>query len=137
MRAYDIHWITVITPLRREPEYVEWCQETRVMIHDIRCTIKREQHRLHRQRSPPVDMSRAASIDKMLQSDALPATLYSVVDENGELTSNGKELEDVMVQHFEAVFSIPPPIPSHSIRSLRLPCYSISLASSRSGTTVS
>ena len=40
----------------------------------------------------PVDMSRAASIHKMLQSDALPATLYSVVDENGELASNGKEL---------------------------------------------
>ena len=57
------------------------------------------------------DTNPAASIHRMLKSDALPTQLFSVIDKHNELTSTPSELEDVMVEHFTSVFAIPPPDP--------------------------
>ena len=63
--------------------------------------------RLHRK--PPLDADPAALVHRMLQSDALPTELLSVIDSKGELTSSPAALEEVMVQHFTSVFAVPPP----------------------------
>jgi hypothetical protein len=67
---------------------------------------------LKKARVSSFDINPAAMIHRMLQSDALPSQLHAVIDSNGELTSNAEELEDVMVNHFESVFTIPPPDPT-------------------------
>jgi len=48
----------------------------------------------------------------MLQSDALPSHLHSVVDADGHLTSTAAELEAVMVAHFHEVFALPSAVPA-------------------------
>ena len=58
------------------------------------------------ERREPFEASPASAAHRMLQSDALPSQLYSVVD-SGQLTSTAEELQEVMVQHFEAVFALP------------------------------
>ena len=93
-----------------------WMAETQQLIRATRTAMRRECHRLTKARKPPLDSSPAAAVHRMLQSDAFPSQLYSVVDSSGQLTSNAAEMEDVMVQHFETVFSIPdraaaPPLP--------------------------
>jgi hypothetical protein len=99
-----------------------WFNETRQHINRTRSTIAKEKHRLKKARASSFDANPAATIHRMLQSDALPSQLHVVIDSNGELTSNAEELEDVMVNHFESVFAIPPPDPVrvHSSTSLRV-----------------
>ena len=57
----------------------------------------------------------AATVHRMLQSDALPSQLTSMVDSNGELTTSAAELEAVLVGHFRSVFTSPPPADPLSI----------------------
>ena len=85
-----------------------WLMETRRFLSRTRSSIRREQYRLAKGRSSYADDNRAAAIHRMLESDALPSQLYSVIDAKGELTTNAEELEQVMVDHFESVFAIPP-----------------------------
>ena len=85
-----------------------WINETKQYITDTRRDIRRESKRMMRQKVDTFDASPAATIHRMLQSDALPSHLYSVVTNDGHLTTNAIELEDCMVQHFESVFAIPP-----------------------------
>jgi hypothetical protein len=85
-----------------------WINETRQHINRTRSTIAKEKHRLKKARASSFDVNPAAMIHRMLQSDALPSQLHAVIDSNGELTCNAEELEDVMVNHFESVFAIPP-----------------------------
>ena len=84
-----------------------WIAETRSIVSRLRHSIMAERHRLTKVSPAPVDVNMAASVHRMLASDALPAQLFSVVDSRGELTTNADELEDAMVQHFEAVFALP------------------------------
>ena len=60
-------------------------------------------------RKQPLDSEPAALVHRMLQSDALPTQLLSVINNQGELTSSPAELEQVMVDHFTSVFAVPPP----------------------------
>jgi hypothetical protein len=48
----------------------------------------------------------------MLQSDALPSQLYSVVKDTGELTHNPADMQDTIATHFESVFALPPDLPA-------------------------
>jgi hypothetical protein len=57
---------------------------------------------------PRFDANPAAAIHRMLQTDALPSRLLSVVDQHGTNTSSAAELQSVMVQHFTSVFALPP-----------------------------
>ena len=56
-------------------------------------------------------------IHRMIDSDSLPAHLYSVVDRNGHLTATPEALADTMLQHFTEVFALPedPPPPPDPI----------------------
>ena len=89
-----------------------WLQETQQLLSRTRADMRREQRRMMRERRPPLDISPAALVHRMLKSDALPAQLHSVVDSSGRLTSSAEELEAVMVQHFRSVFAVPPADPA-------------------------
>ena len=56
----------------------------------------------------PLDASPAAAVHRMLQSDAFPSQLFSVVDSHGQLTTTPAELKRTMVDHFTSVFALPP-----------------------------
>ena len=105
VKYHSIHWAT-------SPHYqhdnAAWVEETRDHIRCTRRNIRLERRHLMKERAAPFDTNPAAMIHRMMQSDALPSHLYSVIDEHGHLTSNAEELEDVMVKYFESVFSIPP-----------------------------
>ena len=47
----------------------------------------------------------------MLENDAFPTQLFSVIDANGELTTSPDDLKRVMAAHFEGVFAVPPAAP--------------------------
>jgi exonuclease III len=91
-----------------------WLHETKQHIKQTRTHIRREKTHMGKQQTNfnRFHNNSAASIHRMLQSDALPSHLYSVIDTDGHLTSNAQELEDVMVQHFTDVFAIPSDPPS-------------------------
>jgi hypothetical protein len=62
---------------------------------------------MQKQQRHPMDISPAASIHRMLKSDALPSHLLSVIDSSGHLTGSPDELKAVMAVHFQSVFAIP------------------------------
>jgi len=84
-----------------------WMDETQLMLSRTRSIIRQEQHRMMRERKPPLDASPAAYVHRMLKSDALPSQLLSVVDRHGQLTRSADELSAVMVDHFRSVFAVP------------------------------
>ena len=79
------------------------------MIRDTRAAILRERQRM-KKRQPesfqPFE-TRFSSLNRMIRSDALPSTIFSVVNAQGELTQTAAELKEAMASHFESVFSIP------------------------------
>jgi exonuclease III len=85
-----------------------WLQETETFIRLTRSSVRaqyaclRKQHDNHFTRAP------AAVIHRMLQSDALPAAIHSVVTPDGHLTQTAIQLQECMASHFEHVFSVPP-----------------------------
>ena len=89
-----------------------WMQETQQIICHTRSRVEKEKLRLTNARSQPFDTNPASQVHRMLLSDALPTQLLSVIDDKDELTSNAQELENVMVKHFESVFTIPDPDPT-------------------------
>src|SRR6476661_73544 len=86
-----------------------WLDETRELLRVTDRHRRQEQKRMLRETKPPLDADPAALVHRMLQSDALPEQLLSVVDSRGQLTSSPAQLEDVMVAHFTSVFAVPPP----------------------------
>ena len=58
---------------------------------------------------PSIDANTAAYVHRMLKSDALPAQLLSIVNNEGELTTSADELADSLSDHFHSVFTCPPP----------------------------
>ena len=103
------HRITWCTDAYYHHDDTASIHETRRLITRTRSSIAREKHRLRlHQATTPFDANPAAAIHRMIQSDALPSRLFSIIDSNGELTTSVQELEDVMTSHFESVFSIPP-----------------------------
>jgi exonuclease III len=106
IHQHHLQWST-------DPHLVSpWMQETQKLISATRAMIRRETKRLSKHTSSSFDINPSASIHRMLKSDALPSQLFSVIDTNNQLTSTPAELEDVMVQHFTSVFTIPPPDPN-------------------------
>lgn len=87
-----------------------WVEETQQMIRDIRASVIRERQRMKKRQpsSVPPFESRFSSLSRIIRSDALPSNIFSVVNAQGELTHSAAELKDVMADHFESVFSIPP-----------------------------
>lgn len=106
-QAHDVRWHT-------DPriDIVAWTIETQQHINESRSSIAATRRRLRQHRPAPIDANPAARIHRLLNSDALPSELFSVINEHNELTSTPAELEDVMVTHFENVFAIPPPDPA-------------------------
>ena len=84
-----------------------WMQETQKLQAITRTAIRKEQQRMQRQPRSSLDVSPAALVHRMLESDALPTHLHSVVDKQGSLTTSAGELEAVMVEHFQTVFALP------------------------------
>ena len=89
-----------------------WLLETQQLLGATRSAIRREHKRMTREQRPPLDASPAALVHRMLQSDALPSQLHSVVDPRGHLTTTAAELEAVMVAHFCSVFALPADAPA-------------------------
>lgn len=85
-----------------------WLLETHQLRTLTRTAIRKEQQRMQRGARAPIDASPAAIVHRMLQGDALPTHLHSVVDKHGSLTTSASELEAVMVDHFQSVFALPP-----------------------------
>jgi exonuclease III len=85
-----------------------WLAETEQLLRTVRSDIRHEQKRMLQERRPPQDANPAAAVHRMLRSDALPSQLHSVINGNGELTTSGAELRQVMAQHFRTVFAVPP-----------------------------
>ena len=90
MHHHNIKWHTVI---QYEDEQ-RWMQETRRIICRIRAAIKFEKKQLTRTRRAPVDTNPAAAIHRMLRNDALPPQLFSVINNQDELTRTPMELQD-------------------------------------------
>ena len=98
-----------------------WLAETRDMLQRTRCAIKHEQRRMKQQPRSQADENPAAWVHRMLDSDALPSQILSVVNADGDLTTSAGELKQVMAEHFRGVFAIPaepppdpqqPPVPA-------------------------
>ena len=104
MHQYQLCW--TCDPFY-QPDVEAWMEETQGMISATRSDVRAEQRKMQKRSYPRFRANPASTVHRMLQSDALPAHLLSVVDSAGELTSTPKELEDVMVQHFEQVFTLP------------------------------
>lgn len=102
LHEYQLTWIA-----HESHNINAWLEETKHHISVTRQLIAAEKNRLTKERAPPLDANPAAQIHRMLASDALPSQIYSVINDRNELTSSPLELEDVMVNHFESVFSIP------------------------------
>lgn len=103
-QQFDLQWST---HYRNE---LSWLQETKQLLRRTRALIRQQRHRMLQQRvhHDPFISNTAATIHRMLQSDALPSQIHSVVDGSGELTSNADDLKEVMAAHFESVFALPP-----------------------------
>ena len=89
-----------------------WIEDLRRLITRTRRCISREKHAMRLRVRPAFDCCPYVTTQRMLQSDALPSQLYSVVDAHGELTNTPTELQEVLVQHFQQVFAIPPRDPN-------------------------
>ena len=107
--THRLQWATDVHHLHHDVS--AWVAETRDHIRRTRSAIAAETRRMQKHSKPRFDANPAAAVHRMLQSDALPSLLYSVVDSGGALTSSAAELQDVMVSHFESVFALPPPDP--------------------------
>lgn len=86
----------------------EWIAETHQLLNRVRESIRAEQTRMQRSHRTPIEVNAAAQVHRMLDSSELPAQLHAVINQNGDLTSTAKELEDVLVGHFSSVFAVPP-----------------------------
>ena len=97
----------------------DWLKETQVHISSTRCVTRAEQKEMltadGRNYKSASQNNPAAAVHKMLESDAFPSQLFAVVDKNNHLTTSAEELEDVMVDHFTSVFTVPPdePLPAN------------------------
>lgn len=89
-------------------EYTDWLAETRQHRCATLRTIKRARKSMRAATRPPIDANPAAAVHRMLDSNALPSHLLSVVDSNGRLTTSARELKEEMVRHFTTVFAVPP-----------------------------
>jgi hypothetical protein len=92
-------------------------EETQSLIAANRAAIRHAQHYHLRTARSSFDANPAARVHRMLAGDELPSEIRAVVDEHDSLTTTPRQLEDVMVTHFEGVFAIPlPPPPALSPR---------------------
>ena len=105
---HELRWTADAFAAACPSECHAWLQETQQLIACKRQAIRKEQSRLGKERKPAFDVSPAATIHRMLQSDALPSQLYSVVKNTGELTTSAEEMQEAMASHFESVFALPP-----------------------------
>ena len=112
IRHHHVQWRAV---LHEHDGEQRWVEETQQMVRDVRADIIRERQRMkQRQRQPasvPSFESRFSTLTRIIRSDALPSNIHSVVNTQGELTHSAAELKEVMADHFESVFSIPPADP--------------------------
>jgi len=91
-----------------------WIAETRSILNRTRRFINKEVRRMAQADVSAgairqLDANPAAAVHRMLQSDALPSQLTSMIDSHGQLTTSAAELEAVLVGHFRNVFACPPP----------------------------
>jgi exonuclease III/ribonuclease HI len=84
-----------------------WMIETQQHIRNTRQQIRQHIQRMKKQQIPRLNHNPTATVHRMLQSDALPSHLLSVVNKQGNLTTSAEELKEVMVEHFQSVFSLP------------------------------
>ena len=104
LKQHRLRWSIELLPHTIEA----WLEETQVKINQLRAAVTSERQRLRRQRAPPLEANRTAAVHRMIDSDAPSLQIFSVVDSHGKLTSTDEQLEQVMVDHFESVFAIPP-----------------------------
>jgi exonuclease III/ribonuclease HI len=104
VNKHRLHWHTLIT---HADDLHPWIRETQQHIRDTRRMITKHHHRLDQLSVPALDTNPVAMIHRMIDSESAPSHIYSVVDNNGDLTSSPQEMEDVLVQHFESVFALP------------------------------
>ena len=105
LAQHDVIW-SVDVHYRTDPSH--WLGETRRLICSTRADVRRAKQQLDRVKKPQLDASPAATVHRMLESDAFPSQLFSVISSCGELTNGPDELKNVMADHFEAVFALPP-----------------------------
>ena len=105
---HDIHWRIDIFYIH---DHAGWLIETREHVRRIRQLINHERRCMNvvARARPSFDNNTASAVHRMLDSNALPSHLLSVVDSDGHLTTSAHEMKDVMVRHFTSVFAIPPP----------------------------
>lgn len=101
---YQLHWSIDVHYSR---DTAGWLAETHQLIHRARCGARREKARMVKAATVQFDASPAATVHHMLQSDALPSQLSSVIDSSGALTNTAAEMHEVMASHFESVFALP------------------------------
>ena len=111
-RQYGVKWEI---DARQRGSAFAWIEETAALIRRSRAITRHHQHQLSRKASAvhreQLDTQSTAVIHRMLQSNNLPSQLFSVIDPSGDLTSNAEEVKQVMADHFESVFDIPPAPP--------------------------
>jgi exonuclease III len=111
VRQHNIHWRIDACD---KSQHMHWLVETRDHVRRIRQLINHEQQRMRVAARPSFDVNAAATVHRMLDSEALPSHLLSVVDIDGRLTSSAHALKEVMARHFTSVFAMPaePPTPA-------------------------
>ena len=127
IRLYAPQWS--VHPLAEE-HTEQWLRETHDMITAARSDIRREKRSMLRASTassgPQLDRSSgsvaAATVRRMLQSNALPSEIHSVIRPDGSLTATAEELKEEMALHFERVFDLPAELrPAHGIADPRPP----------------
>jgi len=104
---HGIYW-----RFRVDEDTSSWLNETQSLLRCIRTNIRHNKLCLIRTSTSSFDANPAARIHRMLDGDALPSQIFSVINDQGHLATSPEELSEVMVKHFEHVFAIPREIPT-------------------------
>ena len=110
---YGLRWKAVPYATACPDEYHIWIDETKRLLSRTRQFIRKVARRLGREgASTNLLHNQAATVHRMLQDDAIPSQLYSVVKETGDLTASASDMQKTIAKHFEQVFAIPKGRPS-------------------------
>ena len=94
-RMYGLRWKADPYATACLDKYHIWIAETKRLLSRTRQFVRKLTRRLGREGSSTnILHSQAATVHRMLQNDAIPSQLYSVVKETGDLTASASDMQE-------------------------------------------
>jgi exonuclease III len=94
------------------PRYeLAWIEETQQLIRRCRYALRKEMQAMKKLKADRFDAHSTAMVQQMLQG-LEDRQLFSVLNKHGELVTEPSQVKEVMAEHFESVFALPPPNPT-------------------------